>query len=182
MKAQNIKVSSLRLNRGQIEGVPKNPRFIKDDRFKTLVKSIKDYPEMLKYREVIAYDNNGELVVVCGNMRLRACKELKIKEVPCKILPKSTKVDKIRELLIKDNISFGSDDADILANEFDIQELTDWGIEFPEINLDAQDVAKEKGDGMTDKFQLILDFESQEEVKLEYEKLRKEGYKCRVVM
>jgi len=83
MRSQLVKVSSLKNNHGQINGLPKNPRILKDDRFLKLKKSLIDDPEMLSLREVIAYDNNGELVIICGNMRLRALKELGI-TVPTK--------------------------------------------------------------------------------------------------
>ena len=102
---KNVKVTDLHLNTGQIKDVPKNPRFIKDEKFAALVKSIEEAPEMLELREVVAYDNNGELVVIMGNMRLRALKELKIKETVAKILPTDTEAYKLREYAAKDNIA-----------------------------------------------------------------------------
>lgn len=93
MQSKLIKISRLKNNTGQIEGVPKNPRILKDDKYKKLVKSIQEDPEMLQLREVIAYDNDGELVVIAGNMRLKACKEAGLDEVPTKILPKDTPDD-----------------------------------------------------------------------------------------
>ena len=104
MNTQLIKVSTLKNNTGQIEGLPKNPRLLKDDKFKKLVKSIKDDPEMLELREVIAYELNNELIVIAGNMRLGACKELGIKEIPVKILPQDTSVEKLKAYTIKDNL------------------------------------------------------------------------------
>ena len=87
MQSKLIKISQLKNNTGQIDGVPKNPRILKDDKYKKLVKSIQEDPEMLELREVIAYDNDGELVIIAGNMRLKACKEAGLDEVPTKILP-----------------------------------------------------------------------------------------------
>lgn len=138
MEVINININKLKLNNGQIKDVPKNPRFIKDDRFAKLKKSIEDFPEMLQYREIICYDNDGELVIVGGNMRFRACKELGYKEVPVKILPKETDAKRIREFIIKDNVSFGNNDIDILNNEFDEIELEDWGIELEELGMDME--------------------------------------------
>lgn len=132
MKTEIIKVSNLKNNSGQIEGLPKNPRILKDDKFIKLKKSLQDDPEMLQLREVIAYDNNGELVVICGNMRLRALKELGVKEVPTKILSKETSVDKLRAYTIKDNVAFGEHSWDDLANEWDVEQLTDWGLDIPD--------------------------------------------------
>jgi hypothetical protein len=79
MKQELVHITKLVNNKGQIEGLPKNPRFIKDHKFVQLKQSIKDDPEMLELREVIAVDYNGELVVIAGNMRLNACLELGIK-------------------------------------------------------------------------------------------------------
>ena len=129
VKIQQVALSKLHLNNGQIEGVPKNPRFIKDERFETLKKSIQDDPEMLDLREIIAYDNGGELIIVGGNMRYRALKELGIKEAPVKILPQETAPEKIRAFIVKDNVAFGQNDWDILANEWEVDELMDWGLE-----------------------------------------------------
>lgn len=85
METKKIPLSKLHLNTGQIKDVPKNPRFIKDERFAALKKSIEDDPEMLSLRELVAYDNNGELVVILGNMRYRAMKELGYKDAPVKV-------------------------------------------------------------------------------------------------
>lgn len=132
MQAKLIKISQLKNNSGQIEGLPKNPRILKDDKYKKLVTSIKEDPEMLELREVIAYDNDGELVVIAGNMRLKACKEAGLDEVPTKILPKDTPVDKLKRYTIKDNNSFGEWSYDDLANEWDAEELDEWGLDTPD--------------------------------------------------
>ena len=128
---QEIKISKLEVNKGQVEGLPKNPRFIRDERYKALVKSIEDAPEMLKLRELLVVEHGSKFVVIGGNMRLRACKELGMETVPCKVLPADTPVAKLREYAIKDNNGFGEDDWDVLANEWDAQELEDWGVELP---------------------------------------------------
>jgi hypothetical protein len=135
MQMQLVSINKLKNNNGQVEGLPKNPRLLKDDKFKKLVKSIQDDPEMLELREVIAYDNNGELIVIAGNMRLKACQEVGIKEIPTKILPKETSVEKLKAYTIKDNVAFGEHDWDDLANNWDEQLLTEWGLDIP--NFDA---------------------------------------------
>jgi hypothetical protein len=131
MQAQLVKISKLKNNTGQIEGLPKNPRILKDDKFKKLVNSIQQDPEMLQLREVIAYDYNKEFVVIAGNMRLKACKELGIKEIPTKILNQSTSIEKLKAYIIKDNVSFGENDWDELANNWDAEQLTEWGLDIP---------------------------------------------------
>lgn len=128
---QEIKISKLEVNKGQIEGLPKNPRFIRDDRYKALVKSIEDAPEMMWLRELIVVEHGNKFVVVGGNMRFRACKELGWKSVPSKVLPADTPPKKLREYARKDNIAFGEDDWDLTANEWDAEELQDWGMELP---------------------------------------------------
>lgn len=130
-KEKDLPISSIELNKGQVAGLPKNPRFIRDERYKALVKSIKDAPEMLHLRELLVYPHGKKYVVIGGNMRLRACKELGMESVPCKILPQDTPVEKLREYTIKDNNGFGQDDWDILANEWDEGELQEWGVETP---------------------------------------------------
>lgn len=129
MQAKTIKLSDLHLNIGQIKDVPKNPRFIKDERYEALKKSIEDDPEMLQLRELVAYDNNGELVVILGNMRYRAMKELGYKDAPVKVLPAETDAKKLRAYIQKDNIAFGQNDWDLLGNEWDVAELEDFGLE-----------------------------------------------------
>lgn len=149
IKTQQVALSKLHLNTGQIPGVPKNPRYIKDERFEALKKSIQDDPEMLELREIIAYDNNGELVIVGGNMRYRAMKELGFKDAPVKVLPQETAAEKIRAFIVKDNVAFGSNDWDILGNEWEVDELMDFGLECDflkesEVDFDAVDEISEK--------------------------------------
>jgi len=137
MQTQLVKIKDLKNNTGQVEGLPKNPRILKDDKFIKLKKSLEDDPEMLELREVIAYDNNGELIVICGNMRLKALKELGIKEVPTKILPTETSVEKLKAYTIKDNVSFGDHDWEVLANEWDVEQLEAWGLDVPTFATDV---------------------------------------------
>lgn len=100
---KSIRVKDIEVNKGQIYGLPKNPRFIRDERFEALKKSIEDAPEMLTLRELLVYPYNDKYVVIGGNMRLRACIDLGYKEVPCKVLEEETPVAKLREYAIKDN-------------------------------------------------------------------------------
>ena len=131
----NIKISQIEVNKGQIEGLPKNPRFVKDEKFKKLVKSIEENPEMLGYRELLVYPYGGKYVVIGGNMRLRACKQLGYKEIPCKVLPQDTTIEQLKAYTIKDNSGFGEWDFDLLANEWDLGDLNEWGVDLP-INTD----------------------------------------------
>ncbi len=133
MQTDKIKISKIRPNTGQIDGLPQNPRLLRDDRFHKLVKSIEDDPEMLDLRELIVVPKDGIYVVIAGNMRLRAMQELKMKEAPCKVLPADTSIEKLRAYTIKDNVPFGEHDWEMLANEWDAVELADWGLDAPYI-------------------------------------------------
>jgi ParB-like chromosome segregation protein Spo0J len=104
-----------------------NPRLIKDDKFKKLVKSIKDFPEMLEKRPLVV-DEDG--IILGGNMRFRSCLELKMKEVPV-IVAKGWTDEQKNEFVIKDNVSSGEFDFDVLANEWDVSELEEWGLFIP---------------------------------------------------
>ena len=138
LEQKNLDISLLEVNKGQLYGLPKNPRFIKDDRYLALKKSIEEAPEMLSIREIVVYPlENGHYVVIGGNMRLRACQEIGYKELPCKILPLETPVAKLREYTIKDNIAFGSNDWDVIANEWDTEELSEWGMEGTDFLMDT---------------------------------------------
>lgn len=125
------KISEIKLN-------PNNPRLIKDDKFKKLVQSIKDFPEMLSIRPIVV---NQDMIILGGNMRFRACKEAGIKEVPVIItdLPE----DKQREFLIKDNTSGGEWDWDMIANEWDADELEAWGLDLPVFDIKDEGTAEE---------------------------------------
>ena len=137
-EVKQIPLSKLEVNNGQIAGLPKNPRFIKDYKFQKLKKSLEDSPEMLHLRELIVFPHGDKFVIIGGNMRYRAAKELKFKELPCKILSKDTPVEKLKEYTIKDNNAFGEYDWDDVANEWDAELLTDWGTDLP---ISADDVS-----------------------------------------
>ena len=105
---QNISIALLDYNKGQLKDLPKNPRFFRDYRFEAMKKSIEESPEMLELRELIVFPyDNGRYVVVCGNLRLRACRELGYAELPCKVLDAKTKPKKLREYNPKHAIRTG---------------------------------------------------------------------------
>lgn len=139
---QLIPIGKLELNNGQLQGLPKNPRYIKDERYEALKKSIGDAPEMLEARMLLVYPlDNGNFIVLGGNMRLRVCKELGFMELPCFVFKKETPVEKLKEYVIKDNVEFGNIDWDSLANDdWDVGELGDWGMDTSFLGGDAGDV------------------------------------------
>jgi DNA modification methylase len=120
MKIEKWKVSEVKAN-------PNNPRVIKDDKFKKLVKSIQDFPEMLELRPIVV---NSDGIVLGGNMRLKACKEAGLKEVPV-IKAEDLTEDQQKEFIIKDNVGFGEWDWQDIASNWDAEELTEWGLDLP---------------------------------------------------
>lgn len=130
---KKIPLSEIELNEGQLNGLPSNPRFIKDEKFASLVRSLQESPEFLKARPLLVYQmKNGKYITIAGNMRLRALRELGAKDVPCYVFPKSTSVKKLREYTIKDNMAYGQIDWDNIANEWEPEELKEWDFEMPE--------------------------------------------------
>jgi len=119
------------MNINEIKPNPSNPRIIKDDKFKKLVKSIQDFPQMLELRPIVIDENN---IVLGGNMRLKACIEAGLKDVPVKQAKDLTEEQK-KEFIVKDNVGYGEWDWDDLANNWDEQLLTEWGLDIP--NFDA---------------------------------------------
>tara|TARA_R110000822_G_scaffold303963_1_gene428947 strand:+ start:375 stop:971 length:597 start_codon:yes stop_codon:yes gene_type:complete len=115
-----------------------NPRIIKDHKFHKLVDSIKEFPEMLKIRPIVV---NNEMIVLGGNMRLRACNEAKLKEVYVLIADNLTEQQQ-REFIIKDNVGFGEWDWDLLGNEWNSVQLEDWGMDNWQ-NMDDLDTSDE---------------------------------------
>jgi DNA modification methylase len=126
-------ITELRLNQD-------NPRVIKDDKFKKLVKSIQEFPQMLEIRPIVV---NDEMVVLGGNMRLKACIEAGLTEVPI-IKASSLTPEQQKEFIIKDNVGFGEWEWDVLANEWDVKKLTDWGLDIPDYEPKVLE-AKEDG-------------------------------------
>ena len=162
MKIEKIKISEIQIN-------PNNPRLIKDDKFKKLVQSIKDLPQMLEIRPIVV---NKEMVVLGGNMRLKACVEAGLKEIPIIIADNLTE-EQQREFLIKDNVSGGEWDFEMLANEWDSDKLDEWGLDIPSFAagvdysiLDEEDISEQLADmtnGVKKAIQIEFELEHYEE-------------------
>ena len=135
MQSIKTKISEVKLN-------PNNPRLIKDDNFKKLVQSIKDFPEMLDIRPIVV---NADMIVLGGNMRLKACKEAGLKEVPIIVADNLTE-EQQREFLIKDNVSGGEWDFEMLANEWDVEQLEDWGLDVPTFEAEVLEATEDDFD------------------------------------
>jgi DNA modification methylase len=142
MRAEVVKISEVKVN-------PNNPRLIKDEKFAKLVQSIKDLPQMLAIRPIVV---NTDMVVLGGNMRLKACKEAGMKEVPIIIADNLTE-DQQREFLIKDNVSGGEWDWAMLQNEWDTDQLDAWGVDVPDFEPEQQLEAVEDNYEIPDEIQ-----------------------------
>lgn len=119
-----MKLSNIKAN-------PSNPRVIKDDRFQKLVKSISEFPKMMELRPMVI---NSDNVVLGGNMRLKALQELKYKEIPDNWVKRAEDLtdEEQRRFIIADNVGFGEHDWEMLANEWNVEELRDWGLDVPD--------------------------------------------------
>ena len=144
---QMIDITKLEYNEGQIEGLSKNPRYLKESEHDKLKKSLTDSPEFLEYKPLMVYAmDNGNYVTICGNMRLRVANELRLDghsefdTIPCVVLKSDTPIEKIKEYAIKDNVQAGNWDWDELANgEWETNDLQNWGVDCSFLNTDEDD-------------------------------------------
>tara|TARA_R110000823_G_scaffold13941_2_gene45986 strand:- start:332 stop:946 length:615 start_codon:yes stop_codon:yes gene_type:complete len=146
---QQVKIS-------KVKGNPNNPRIIKNDKFKKLVKSIQEFPEMLKLRPIVV---DEDMVVLGGNMRLKASKDAGLKEVWIDIAEGLTEEQK-KEFIVKDNVGFGEWEWDMLANEWDSSKLTDWGLDVWQNEDDIQEIRNPENKESENPFATELDRES----------------------
>lgn len=143
----DIDITRLEYNDGQLEGISKNPRFLKESEHDKLKKSLTDSPEFLEYKPLMVYAmDNGNYVTICGNMRLRVANELRLDghsefdTIPCVVLKADTPIKKIKEYAIKDNVQAGNWDWDELANgEWETDDLQNWGVDCSFLNTDEDD-------------------------------------------
>ena len=183
MNRLKIDIRNVYPNNGQIEGLPANPRSIKDERFNKLLKSIQDLPEMTEARDLLVYPHNGKYIVIGGNMRLRAYRELGWEEVPCCILPENMPVDKLREIVIQDNNPFGETDWDAIANDWDVDELEEWGFDLPKefMNEDSTKTPSDVSDKLTEEFKVEISCRNESEQEKIFNEMTERGVECRVL-
>jgi hypothetical protein len=163
----NVKLTKI----GDIKMNPNNPRTIKDDKFRQLVKSITEFPKMLELRPIVV---NDDMIVLGGNMRLKACKEAGLSEIP--VIKASELTDEEqRQFIIKDNVGYGEWDFSMLKNDYSTDELEDWGLDIPDFTiptpidysaLDGEDISErldEMTDGVRKAIQIEFELEHYEE-------------------
>ena len=168
MKIETIQISKIKLN-------PNNPRLIKDDKFKKLVQSIIDFPEMLNIRPIVV---NEDMIILGGNMRFKACKEAGLKEVPI-IKASGLSAEKQREFLIKDNVSGGEWDWTLLE-KWDNLQLENWGLDIP-IFKDAENELKDLSSEIENLYRIEVTCKDEEHQETVYNKLIEQGYECRIL-
>jgi ParB-like chromosome segregation protein Spo0J len=166
---QIVKLSEVKLN-------PNNPRIIKDDKFKKLVQSIKDFPEMLNIRPIVV---NQDMIILGGNMRYKACKEAGLKEIPI-IVTDLTEAQQ-REFLIKDNTSGGEWDWEVLANEWNSEELEAWGLDLPAFDINNESEQKDLSSTIENLYRIEIICKDEEHQENTYNKLIEQGYECRLL-
>lgn len=144
MEITRIRLTDLEQNKGQVEGLPSNPREWGRKELDDLVRSIRETPELLEARGLIVWPYEGKYIILGGNMRFSALREMNEVDAPCYVMPENTPLEKLREIVIKDNGSFGSWDYDMLANEWDDLPLSDWGVPaWDTANLESVSAPKE---------------------------------------
>jgi ParB-like chromosome segregation protein Spo0J len=167
-------------NIAEIKPNPNNPRVIKDEKFAKLVKSIKEFPQMLEKRPLVCFtDTDGKLVVLGGNMRLKAAKEVGLKELPV-LLADDWTAEQRAEFLIKDNVGFGEWNWDELQTDWDVQQLEDWGLDIPqqfEVEMEETDLS----DKIKSEFKIEVVCKDEQEQQETYNKLIEQNYQCRLL-
>lgn len=164
----DIDISRLEYNDGQLEGISKNPRYLKESEHDKLKKSLTDSPEFLEYKPLMVYAmDNGNYVTICGNMRLRVANELRLDghsefdTIPCVVLKANTPIEKIKEYAIKDNVQAGNWDWDELANgEWETDDLQEWGV-------DCSFLQHDDAENLDDFFEEVESGEAKKEKKIE---------------
>jgi len=169
MKTELLSINKIKSN-------PNNPRIIKDDKFHKLVKSIKEFPKMLELRPIVV---NDDMIVLGGNMRLKACKEAGLKEIPV-IKASELTEEQQREFIIKDNVGFGEWDWDMLANEWDNEQLVEWGLDIPNF-LNEEKELKDLSDTINNLYRIEILCKDEEHQENTYNKLLEQGYECRLL-
>lgn len=175
-----LPLSQIELNEGQLPGLPANPRSIKKKKYEKLKNDIAQYPEMLAARCMLVYPLNDEstrFIVIGGNMRHRVLTELNATDVPCFVIPRDVPVERLQAYTILDNNNFGEWDWDMLANEWDDDLLSDWGINIP----GKDDKDKDLSDRINLEYKIEVDCADENDQEELFNYLQDQGYKCRLL-
>lgn len=183
-KIEQLNIKNLRNNVGQLKdlGIPANPRRIDKQAFSKLKTSLYE-KDLNDIKELLVYPYNENYVVLSGNMRLKAYKELNYTDIKCKIINPEVSKQTLQKIIIIENTNYGSWDEDILANEWEAELLDAWGYDLPEIDISELDTDKniyENPQELKNEFILKVSGKNQDEIMVLYNELKEKGYKVEV--
>ena len=153
MEIVKLKLSALEPNTGQVPGLPMNPRQWTASDVEKIAASLTETPELFEARPLLVYPHEGKFVILGGNLRHEGAKRNKATEAPCIVFPEDTPLEKLKEIVVKDNGSFGAWDYDALANEWGDLPLTDWGVpawDSEPLDLSGMEVDQTAAPGKSD--------------------------------
>lgn len=182
MQILKLKLSELTPNTGQIPGLPSNPRQWTKGDVDKIAKSLKETPELFEARPIIAVPYGGQYVILGGNLRYEGARKNKDTEVPVCVIPENTPVEKMKEIVVKDNSSMGSWDFDQLANEWSDLPLTEWGV--PAWETEEEKPISDKpdlSDQIEYQYKVEITCENEAEQEKMYNELTERGFQCHIL-
>lgn len=182
MEIRRIDIGLLRQNTGQIEGLPGNPRQWTQTEIDRLAKSLKETPELFDMRPLLVYLIGEEYIILGGNLRYEGAKKNKMNSCPAIVVPADTPVEKLKEIVIKDNGSFGNWDVDALANEWDDLPLDDWGVNMSwDKPKESKASDKDLSNDIESSFRVEIQCASEGEQEMIYSEMTGRGFECRIL-
>lgn len=182
MEIKHIDIALLEGNRGQVDGLPANPRKWTQREVERIAASLQETPELLEARPLVVVPNGNKYVVLGGNLRLAGIKHNQGTTAPCAVLPEDTSAAKLKEIVIKDNSSFGEWDFDLLSAEWDDMPLDDWGVKLA---IDEDEVLPEDTtnceEDNNELWCLYVQLEDEAQCNELYNHLITEGYVCKII-
>lgn len=182
METTKISINLLRPNTGQIDGLPANPRTWTQAEIDRLAKSLKETPELFEMRPLLVYELGLEYVILGGNLRFEGAKKNKDTDCPCIVIPADTSVEKLKEIVIKDNGSFGDWDLVMLADEWGNLPLEDWGVNANWSTEEKETKpSKDLSNEIESSFRIEISCASEGEQEMLYAELIGRGLECRIL-
>ena len=182
IEIRQMQLTDLEPNTGQVPGLPSNPRQWTKTDVERIAASLKETPELFEARPIIAVYYNGKYVILGGNLRYEGARHNKEKHVPVAVIPDDTPVDKMKEIVIKDNGTFGAWDFDSLANEWGDLDLTGWGVPAWETeDMTGLGEKKDLSDQIDFSYRLEITLADEAEQEKMFNELTERGYECRIL-
>lgn len=183
MEVRRINIGQLTGNAGQIEGLPANPRTWTQTEIDRLAKSLQETPELFEMRPLLVYQQGDEYVILGGNLRYEGAKKNKMQDCPCIVIPADTPVEKLKEIVIKDNGSFGEWDVQALAADWDDIDLSSWGVNvtWDEVRKESKASDKDLFNDIESSFRVEIQCASEGEQEMIYSEMTGRGFECRIL-